>query len=60
MFQEGTNGLYLYAKFGVLTTYSFGDINQNRAKISICTLGTLSCMKFLVKSQYRALCIPMH
>ena len=51
MFQEGTNGLYFYAKFEVLTFNSYGDINQNRVKIGIFTLGTESCMKFQVKSQ---------
>ena len=33
MFQEGTTGLYFYAKFEVLTFLSYGDINQNRVKI---------------------------
>ena len=40
MFQEGTNGLYFYGKFEVLTTYSYGDIDQNRLKISVFRLGT--------------------
>ena len=39
MFQECTNGLYLYVKFEALTTYRDGDINQNRVKISIFMLG---------------------
>ena len=43
--QEGTNGLYLNARFEVLTIYSYGDINQNMVKISIIMLGTESCMK---------------
>ena len=30
MFQEGTNGLYFYARFN-----SYGDIKQNRVKIGI-------------------------
>ena len=51
MFQEGTNGLYFYAKFEVLTFNSYGDINQNGVKISTLMLGTESCMKFWVKSQ---------
>ena len=50
MFQECTNGLYLYVKFEALTTYRDGDINQNRVKISIFTLGKESCMKFRVKT----------
>ena len=50
MFQEGTNGLYLYVKFKPLTTYRDGDINQNRVKISIFTLGKEPCMKFRVKT----------
>ena len=45
MFQEGTNGLHLYAKFEILTFNSYGDINQNRMRISILTSGTKSCMK---------------
>jgi hypothetical protein len=40
MFQEGTNGLYFYAKSELLTIYNYGDINQNRVKITIFTLGT--------------------
>ena len=51
MFQEGTNGLYFYAKFEVLTSNSYGYINQNMVKIGIFTLGTESCMKFRVKNQ---------
>ena len=43
MFQECTNGLYLYVKFEALTTYKDGDINQNRVKISVFTLGKESC-----------------
>ena len=46
MFQEGTNGLYLFVKFEALTTYRDGDINQTREKSSIFTLGKESCMKF--------------
>ena len=48
MFQEGTNGLYFYAKFEVLTFNGYGDIKQNNMmKIGIIfTLGTESCMKF--------------
>ena len=37
-------------KFEALTTYRDGDINQNRVKISIFTLGKESCMKFRVKT----------
>ena len=40
MFQEGTNGLFLYTKFEVLTIYNYGDINQNMAKIAMFMLGT--------------------
>ena len=50
MFQEGTNELFFYTKFEVLTIYNYGDIYQNMVKIAIFTLGTESCMKFWVKS----------
>ena len=45
MCQECTN-----VKFEALTPYSDGDINQNRVKISIFTLGKESCMKLRVKA----------
>ena len=41
MFQEGTNELFFYTKFEVLTIYNYGDINQNMAKIAIFMLGTI-------------------
>ena len=50
MCQECTNGLDLYDKFEALTPYGDGDINQNRVKISIFTLGKESCMKLRVKT----------
>ena len=52
MSQEGTNGLYLDARFEVLTIYSYGDINQNMVKISVIMLGTESCMKVWVKGTF--------
>ena len=55
MFQKCTNGLYLYVKFEALTTYRDGDINQNRMKISIFTLGKESCLKFRVRTANCAL-----
>ena len=52
MFQEGTNGLYFYAKFEVLTFNSYGDINQSKVKIGIFMLGTESCMKLRVNERW--------
>ena len=43
--------LYFYAMFEVLTCNSYGDIDQNRVKISIFMLGTESCMELRVKNQ---------
>ena len=46
----GTNKMYLCANYEVLTTNSHGDTYQNSVKYGQFTLGTLSCMKYLVKS----------
>ena len=35
MFQEGTNRLYFYAKFEVLTFNGYGDVKQNGVKTSV-------------------------